>query len=374
MADGWPDKSIYDPAKDKMYWWRNDPVLNQFHEHWHYVVSSRAYNGTLKYREGEIFIYTHRHIYDVNRWCIGMPLVEPLTDYLRPIHPTPSIFVTVHRWTTSQSSLSRYWHPRKLNLTVNEATILGDNIEVVLHGIGHNMLAYICDDMPPVTIREKDLILSFTEVLLEVDKDGVNDTWVKYANEKFGEITSGWKMVKIMKESNIYIQGIGYGYMCSERFAKSCDINVRVWIAPIDMIDNHAYWIEIDKFKRTLGPYEKTVVSQRCDHAVVIRKPAQKTPKHMDDTAMTPWQKEKLNQLNLAQIAEKVFCNCGWPYNLIIPRGNEKWTDKVPDIKLLGSPFDRPFKDGSFHKTFQGMKNVAHTDITIKWVEDFPEE
>ncbi|CAB4416933.1 unnamed protein product [Rhizophagus irregularis] len=126
----------------------------------------------------------------------------------------------------------------------------------------------------------------------------------------------------------------------------------------------------------TFRPYEKTVVSQRCDHAVVI-------------------------------LAEKLFCDCGWPYNLIIPRGSkkgstfklfvyvsdgtndlvrtdtqcgstllcggEKWTDKIPDIKPFGYPFDRPFKDGSFYKTFQGMKNVAHTDITIKWVEDFPE-
>jgi tyrosinase len=42
------------------------------------------------------------------------------------------------------------------------------------------------DDMPPVTVRNMDLILAFTDVLLEVNKDGVNDTWFKFANEKFG--------------------------------------------------------------------------------------------------------------------------------------------------------------------------------------------
>jgi tyrosinase len=140
---------------------------------------------------------------------------------------------------------------------------------------------------------------------------------------------------------------------------------------------------------------------------VVIRKPAQKTTKQMDDTAITPWQKQELDEYNFAEIAEKLFCDCGWPYNLIIPRGSkrgskfklfvyvsdgtndlvrmkpqcgstllcggEKWNDKIPDIKPFGYPFDRPFKNGSFYQNFKGMKNVAMTDFTIKWVEDFPE-
>ena len=62
LADGWPDKNIYDPAKDKMFWWRNDPVLDQHHEHWHMVMPSGEFNGTSKDREGENFIYMHRHM------------------------------------------------------------------------------------------------------------------------------------------------------------------------------------------------------------------------------------------------------------------------------------------------------------------------
>ncbi|CAB4416789.1 unnamed protein product [Rhizophagus irregularis] len=410
MADGWPDKNIYDPARDKMFWWRNDPVLNQHHEHWHIVMPSGVYNGTSKDREGENFIYMHRHMlarYDANRWCLGMPLVDPLIDYVHPIpeafYPPPFLSQSIDgrpdgvrvpfparppnqvfrdivtmgddntetvfavKDLTNILDEIEIWidgktdevHPSKLNLTDDEATSLGGDIEVVLHNIGHNMLGYIMhpytlhavpsvlvgaragtrdplfwrwhrhidniyakwqnflgsrdfsDDMPPVTIREKDIILSFTDILLEVDKSGVNDTdWIWF----------------------IRAQNVS---------PKPVTLTFRIWIAPIDLIDKHAYWIEIDKFKRTLGPYEKTVVSQRCDHAVVIRKPAQKTTKQMDDTAITPWQKEKLDRFNFAQVAEKLFCDCGWPYNLIIPRGS--------------------------------MKNVAHTDITIKWVEDFPE-
>lgn len=43
-------------------------------------------------------------------------------------------------------------HPFKLNLTDDEATSLGSDIEVVLHNIGHNMLAYI---MHPYTLHGK---------------------------------------------------------------------------------------------------------------------------------------------------------------------------------------------------------------------------
>lgn len=43
-------------------------------------------------------------------------------------------------------------HPSKLNLTDDEATSLGGDIEVVLHNIGHNMLGYI---MHPYTLHGK---------------------------------------------------------------------------------------------------------------------------------------------------------------------------------------------------------------------------
>ncbi len=59
-SNGWPDINVYDPSKDKMFWWRNDPVLNQHHEHWHIVMISRRFNGIPKDREGENFIYMHR--------------------------------------------------------------------------------------------------------------------------------------------------------------------------------------------------------------------------------------------------------------------------------------------------------------------------
>ncbi|CAG8747422.1 13133_t:CDS:2, partial [Acaulospora morrowiae] len=47
--------------------------------------------------------------------------------------------------------------------------------------------------------------------------------------------------------------------------------------------------------------------------------------------------------------------------------------DKYPDKRTLGYPFDRPFKNGSFEKTFKGLRNTAYRDVCIRWVENFPD-
>ncbi|CAI2183907.1 18324_t:CDS:2 [Funneliformis geosporum] len=525
-ADGWPDQNVYDPSLDKMFWWRNDPVLNQHHEHWHMVMPSGTYKGIAKDREGENFIYMHRFMlarYDVNRWCLGMDLVEPLVDYTTPIpesfYPPPflsqeggerrvpfparppnqvfrdivtrvdntEIILTVDELTDTLNEIEKWIdgktdliHPYRLNLTDEEATKVGSDIEVVLHNIGHNMLGYIMhpytinappsvlvgaragtrdplfwrwhrhldniylkwqfllgprnfsDDIPPITFREKDLILAFTDELLKVNKTGLNDTWVKYANETFGgenfdKDVSNLPVVTKTLETKMKIRDyvwledgldkerIQYLYprdwiwfmRVQNNSPMPATVTFRIFICPIELVDSTVHWIEIDKFKRTIGPNEKTVVSQKCDEAVAIRKPAQKTTEQMDDTTLPTSKRLQLDKLNFAEVAEEIFCDCGWPYNLIIPRGSklgskfklfvyasdgtndlvrtdtqcgsvllcggQKWTDKIPDIKPLGYPFDRPFKEGSFYKNFEGMHNVAMTDITIKWVEDFPE-
>ncbi|CAG8734399.1 2731_t:CDS:2, partial [Funneliformis mosseae] len=393
--------------------------------------------------------------------------VEELTDTLNELE----------KWIDGKTDLH---HPYRLNLTDDEATKVGSDIEIVLHNIGHNMLGYIMhpytinappsvlvgaragtrdplfwrwhrhldniylkwqfllgprnysDDIPPITIREKDLILAFTDELIKVNETGVNDTWVKYANETFGgenfdkDVSNLPVVTKTLEtkmkirdyvwlEDGMDTERIQYLYprdwiwfmRVQNNSPKPATVTFRVFICPIELVDSTVHWVEIDKFKRTIGPYEKTVVSQKCDEAVAIRKPAQKTTEQMDATTLPEWRRSKLDKLNFAEVAEEIFCDCGWPYNLIIPRGSklgskfklfvyasdgtndlvrtdtqcgsvllcggEKWTDKIPDNKPLGYPFDRPLKDGSFYKNFEGMDNVAFTDITIKWVEDFPE-
>ncbi|CAG8479122.1 4357_t:CDS:2 [Acaulospora morrowiae] len=530
-ADGWPDKSVYDPANDLMFWWRNDPVANQHHEHWHLVMPSTIIDGVRKDREGENFVYMHRHMlsrYDADRLGCGLEIVKPLPDYLTPIleafYPDPLlsqdndsdpstprvwfparpanesikdivqdmggyfIIYTVKFLTYTYNELIKWIdqndsvvHPVKLGWNDTEAVTLGSNLELILHNIGHAVLGYIMhpysinwapsvlvgaraglrdplfwrwhrhldniflrwqnhlgpndflSEAPNVTIRTTDIYFSFTDVLLKVAPDGKKDEWQAYANKLFGGnyfdvdrsnvtvVTSElhtkmknrilvWREDNFDKENITYVYPRDWQYFI--RVKNNVDITtiitIRIFIVPDELADSPVHWIELDKFKRALKPYEKAVITRSCDKAVVIRKPAQKTVNLMDETQINATFRTTLTGYNDKEKAELLFCDCGWPYNMILPRGTkegakykiivfisdglndlvptydecgstllcgaQKWTDKIPDAKPLGYPFNRPFKNGSYEKTFSGLTNAAIRDFTIKLVdEDFPE-
>ncbi|CAG8447547.1 3403_t:CDS:10 [Dentiscutata erythropus] len=523
--DGWPDKSIYDPANDSLYWWRNDPVLNQHHEHWHIVMISAIINESRKDREGENFIYMHRHMlarYDAERLGVGFDIVDPLVDYYTPIpeafYPPPYLVedfggkkvpfparpanqtfrdivnngqVTVYSvaWLTHTFDELEKWidgytdseHPVSLELKDEDATKLGSEIELILHNIGHSMLGYMMHpysigyapsvlvgaragtrdplfwrwhrhidniykkwqdalgpsdfhhDAPNVTIRPHDIYFAFTDVLLEAYPEGRKDNWQSFANKIFGGdnfdrdlsnstfITNElhtkmknrilvWREDNYDKENITYLYPRDWQYFIRVRNDKNETIAVtfRIFIVPEELADSRVHWIELDKFKRFLKPYEKTVIVRECDKAIDIRKPAQKTEAQMDSTQITNETKLITAGHDEGEIAELLFCDCGWPYNLIIPRGKKEglnfklivfitdgtddlvptydecgstllcgahyWKDKIPDIRPLGYPFDRPFKNNSYKLTFEGLSNAAIRDFTIVWTDtDFRE-
>ncbi|CAG8436977.1 2944_t:CDS:2 [Diversispora eburnea] len=526
--DGWPPKEIYDPALDTLYWWRNDPVVNQHHELWHVVMVSTIVDGARKDREGENFIYMHRHMvarYDAERLGVGLEIVEALPDYRTPIKEAfyPNPFLTQDNDT--DASTPRVWfvarpsnesmkdmvqlmgttffiyklsflertyeeilkwidhnytedHPVQLGWNDSEANTLGSNVELVLHNIGHSVLGYIMhpysigcnvlvgargglrdplfwrwhrhldsiylrfqnklgpnnfsDDSPNVTIRTTDIFLSFTDVLLETAPDGKADGWQAFGDKTFGgdkfdtdlsnltvvtselqtkmkNRTYTWLEDNFDKENITYVfpRDWQYFFRVENNVGITSIITIRIFIVPAVLANSTTHWIELDKFKRALKPYEKAVIPRACDKAVVIRKPAQKNETSMDSTAITAEYRTYLTQFSDKEVAEKEFCNCGWPYNMIIPRGTKegmkfkmivfisdglndlvptfdqcgstllcgahKWEDKIPDSKPMGYPFNRPFKDGSYEKTFAGLNNVAIRDFTIKLVSNFTE-
>ncbi len=87
------------PPEDKLSYWREDPLLNEHHEHWHLVYPLRPVGfpqGTPKpeggfplgSRHGELFAYMHQQMlarYDAERVSAGVPRVkafdtQPFTD------------------------------------------------------------------------------------------------------------------------------------------------------------------------------------------------------------------------------------------------------------------------------------------------------
>ncbi|CAG8505910.1 15590_t:CDS:2 [Dentiscutata erythropus] len=181
---------------------------------------------------------------------------------------------------------------------------------------------------------------------------------------------------------------------------KDITATFRVFIVPIELCNDFAEWIEVDKFKQEIPANSRTVVARDCDRSSVVRQPPQKTLDELDDTAIATESEDDESD-------EETYCDCGWPFHLLLPRGSrngmkfklfvfisdwekdkvprvtrcgslsfcgaEKPKDKYPDIRPMGYPFDRPLKDGSFEKTFAGLQNTASRDITIRWVDNYPD-
>ncbi|PKC55936.1 Di-copper centre-containing protein, partial [Rhizophagus irregularis] len=80
-----------------MNWYREDPNLNEHHEHWHIVYSGQGIPNfkdpesgepVNKDRHGELFVYMHRQMlarYDIELLGINLPLIKPLDNYRAPI-------------------------------------------------------------------------------------------------------------------------------------------------------------------------------------------------------------------------------------------------------------------------------------------------
>lgn len=71
-------------------WYREDPLANEHHEHWHWVYPNTEIDDpnrdprNVRRRHGELFYYMHQQMlarYDVERVALGLPPVAAMTDY-----------------------------------------------------------------------------------------------------------------------------------------------------------------------------------------------------------------------------------------------------------------------------------------------------
>ncbi|MGB8192111.1 MAG: tyrosinase family protein [Chitinophagaceae bacterium] len=73
-------------AETKLDWFREDPLLNEHHAHWH-VVYDTSQDGGYD-RQGEMFFYMHQQMlarYDAERVGEQVPRVAPFSDMRKPI-------------------------------------------------------------------------------------------------------------------------------------------------------------------------------------------------------------------------------------------------------------------------------------------------
>jgi hypothetical protein len=144
-------------------------------------------------------------------------------------------------------------------------------------------------------------------------------------------------------------------------------ITLRLFIVAEELADQRRFWIELDKWRHDLAPGETSSALRPASESAVIRKPGVKPPdalRHSPDTAAPGWDADS-------------YCDCGWPYNLLLPRGTPEgmpfrllavatdWEqdrveqsacgsmsfcgakDRYPDARPMGYPFDRPVAGGT---------------------------
>nr|CAG8618948.1 11998_t:CDS:2 [Entrophospora candida] len=340
-----------------------------------------------------------------------------LAYIMTPNNPSAPPGVLVGARAGCRDPLFWRWHRHIDNIYVRWQTRLGLNM--------------FSNDIPPVKIKNSDIFLGFKDELFNLDQNGDHDGWLNYAKNTIGGVNFDEPLVNVTgftnelqttmkKRVHIWREDINnteiveflyprefFTFFRIENLSfKPLPITFRVFIVPEVFMDSYVHWIEFDKFKRILKPYEKTIISQDSDQAIGIRKPAQKSVKQMESTMITPTYQNEIDAMAVDKQAETIFCGCGWPYNMVIPRGTKqglrfkmmvyvsngkddrvpvaptcgsqllcgsrKWKDKYPDKHPMGYPFDRPFINNSFYQTFAHLPNVAIRDFVIRWVEDFP--
>ncbi len=89
--------------------------------------------------------------------------------------------------------------------------------------------------------------------------------------------------------------------------AADVDVTVRIFLAPaVDAADRRA-WIEMDKFPLSV-PAATRLVAYRADaESSVVKRPVDLSPARALGSGSGP--------------QESSYCDCGWPYTLLLPRG-----------------------------------------------------
>lgn len=167
-----------------------------------------------------------------------------------------------------------------------------------------------------------------------------------------------------------------YFLRIENRAASALDVTVRLFLVPAATAADRRAWIEMDKFSASLPARAKTVLVRSDRDASVIKRPAEDSPAAI--------------QRSNASGRERAYCDCGWPYPLLVPRGTNGSgmeyrllmivtdaaidrvptpghcgsmsfcgaVDRYPDTREMGYPF---------HRRFAGSRSRAIRDAVVAW-------
>ncbi len=166
-----------------------------------------------------------------------------------------------------------------------------------------------------------------------------------------------------------------------------CQVTVRIFLAPSAPAGrDRRTWIEMDKFLLTV-PGSTRLVAYRADsESSVVKRPVDTSPAEVLGGGSGP--------------DEDSYCDCGWPYTLLLPRGTTaglpfrlmvlcsdaaldrvpaqaqcgsmSWcgaVDRYPDTRDMGYPFARPFAGSAasaIRDTIVRLPHAAARTLTIR--------
>jgi len=432
----------------RVAWWREDPGLNEHLEHWHVVYSPAGVpgaGGERKDRHGELFLYLHRQMlarYEAERRAVGLDPVQswwPFTvahdawgyDPGPGLAPKSGARSPNQKWedpaamTAERQRLAdaiekgEFADPSSLGEALEAWCGEGHRLFAALGGVMDDTATAARDhvfwrwyraiddlyatwqaaqaphdfsDAPTVVIRKQVVepfaapgapgaVANRSPDIILARLSQVPEDWRPHLQE-FGEAVFGGEHWDEEFSSTSYTTGelhaLGgddfvYFLRLDNQSFDPAGVTVRVFLAPLEAVEDRRQWMEMDKFRWVLKRSERAVIARPASLSSVIRKPG-------------------------AAAGGADYCGCGWPANLLLPRGRlagmrfrllvmlTEWSvdrvpqdspcgsfsfcgarDRYPDTRPMGYPFDRPLPpDRTIAQFVAAQPNVATRDITIR--------
>jgi hypothetical protein len=186
-------------------------------------------------------------------------------------------------------------------------------------------------------------------------------------------------------------------------------VTVRLFIVLRGYEEERLLWIEMDKFLYNLKPNTQQVIFRQDEDSSVVRKPTSQYKKLEDYIYNYDRNEQQLNaegdtnDASWEKSFNNAYCLCGWPYELLLPRGTKEGAEFTmlvmitdgdkdhvqnpdedccgsmsfcsaktmiyPDVRTMGYPFDRLFKR-AISDTIAIQPNMMSRVITVQELED----
>ncbi|HEX8085528.1 MAG TPA: tyrosinase family protein [Solirubrobacteraceae bacterium] len=264
---------------------------------------------------------------------------------------------------------------------------------------------YTFEDAPPVLVRDTDVILARTSALAGVADPGALGTQL-FGGANWdtdfaaGQASDGDASLETIDQLTTTMASANFGgsrirFLTHEPFSyflrlenttdDPVGVTVRIFLAPEAEAADRRMWMELDKFLVDLEP-GRQVIHRPDTESSIIKRPAEKSPAAVIPSDGDP--------------DERSYCDCGWPYTLLLPRGTPDGmpfrllvlctdasidgvehpehcgsmsycgaVDRYPDARDMGYPFSRPFAGPAataIEDTLGGLDTAAARTVTIR--------